>query len=43
MGHLPYKADEKDIEREFDRFGKISNIAIKKGFAFIVPVSNSDP
>lgn len=42
VGHLPFRASEKDVEHDFEQFGKIRNISIKKGFAFIVS-SPSNP
>jgi len=35
VGHIPYEANEKDVERFFKGYGKIRDILVKKGFAFV--------
>ena len=36
IGKLPWRVQERDLEKEFQRFGDIKGINIKKGYAFIV-------
>lgn len=36
IGHISRRMRERDLEKEFERFGKISNILLKAGFGFIV-------
>ena len=35
IGRLSYRAEERDIERFFRGYGKISEILIKNGYAFV--------
>lgn len=36
IAKLAWRAREEDLRKEFDRFGEIRNINIKRGYAFIV-------
>ena len=36
IGHLPHRADKRDIEKFFKGYGRIQDIQVKPGFAFIV-------
>ena len=36
LGRIPYDTREKDIEKFFKGFGKINDIMMKHGFAFVV-------
>jgi len=36
IGKLSWKAREEDLRDRFDRYGDITNINLKRGFAFIV-------
>ena len=38
IGHLPRRADKRDIEKFFKGFGRIQDIHLKQGYAFIVSV-----
>ncbi|VDO37391.1 unnamed protein product [Haemonchus placei] len=42
LGRLPFRARESDIERFFQGYGKITDIAMKRGFAFIEFESKRD-
>jgi arginine/serine-rich splicing factor 4/5/6 len=35
IGHVPYDARERDIERFFKGYGRIREILLKKGYAFV--------
>ena len=35
MGNIPYSARERDVEKLFDRFGRIRDVSLKNGFAFV--------
>lgn len=35
VGHIPYEARERDIERFFKGYGRIREILLKRGFAFV--------
>lgn len=35
VGHIPYEAKERDIECFFKGFGRIREILIKRGYAFV--------
>lgn len=35
VGHLPYDARERDVEKFFDGYGRIREIMMKKGFCFV--------
>lgn len=35
IGKLPGKVTDNDLEYEFRKFGKIKNVLLKKGYAFI--------
>lgn len=36
VGHLPYSARERDIERFFRGFGRLREVNLKNGFCFVV-------
>ena len=36
IGKLSRKVKQEDLEKEFEKFGKLSDVAMKNGFAFIV-------
>ncbi len=36
VGHLTRHVRESDLRKEFDKFGKITDVLMKNGFAFIV-------
>ena len=36
IGHLPRRADKRDIEKFFKGYGRIQDIHLKPGYAFIV-------
>ncbi|VDM81212.1 unnamed protein product [Strongylus vulgaris] len=42
LGRLPFRARESDIERFFQGYGRITDIAMKRGFAFIEFESKRD-
>ncbi|KHJ96789.1 hypothetical protein OESDEN_03245 [Oesophagostomum dentatum] len=42
LGRLPFRARESDIERFFQGYGRITDIAMKRGFAFIEFESRRD-
>ena len=35
MGNIPYSARERDVEKLFDRFGRIREVSLKNGFGFV--------
>lgn len=39
VGKLPRRMRQEELEKEFDRFGKISDILMKTGYAFIVKLN----
>lgn len=39
VGHLPYDARERDLERVFREYGDIREVIVKKGYGFVVGVS----
>jgi RNA recognition motif-containing protein len=41
VGKLPRGMRQESLEKEFDRFGKISDILLKTGYAFIVNFNKS--
>ena len=41
VGHIPYEANERDIERFFRNYGRIE-IFLKRGFAFVQMSSQRD-
>jgi splicing factor, arginine/serine-rich 4/5/6 len=36
IGHLSHRIQERDLEKEFKPFGEIKDVAVKRGFGFIV-------
>jgi RNA recognition motif-containing protein len=40
IGRLPHRADKRDIEKFFKGYGRIQDIHLKLGYAFIVSVFN---
>ena len=36
VGHLPYSARERDVERFFRGFGRLREVNLKNGFCFVV-------
>lgn len=36
VGHLPYSARERDVEKFFRGFGRLREINLKNGFCFVV-------
>ena len=36
IGKLPRSFNEEDLEKEFGRFGKHSDVVVKRGYAFMV-------
>jgi len=36
VGHLNRKLKEEDLKKEFGKFGKVNDVLLKNGFAFIV-------
>jgi arginine/serine-rich splicing factor 4/5/6 len=40
VGHIPYEAQERDVERFFKGYGRIRDILLKRGYCF---VEFSDP
>jgi RNA recognition motif-containing protein len=36
VGKLPRKLRQEELEKEFEKFGKITQILLKSGFAFLV-------
>ena len=43
IGRLPYRADKRDIERFFKGYGRIQDIHLKTGYAFIVSLYTTFP
>jgi RNA recognition motif-containing protein len=41
IGKLPYETNVSELEKKFLEFGKITNIILKLGYAFIVIFLNS--
>lgn len=39
VGRVPYRARERDIEDFFQGFGRIRDVVLKNGFAFVVSIS----
>lgn len=35
VGHIPYEARERDVERFFKGYGRIRDILMKRGYAFV--------
>ena len=38
IGKLPFKINEHELEKEFDKFGSHEPILLKRNFAFIVVI-----
>jgi arginine/serine-rich splicing factor 4/5/6 len=38
IGHLPIRSDKRDIEKFFKKCGRIQDIQLKRGYAFVVSV-----
>ena len=36
VGHLPYSARERDVEKFFRGFGRLRDVNLKNGFCFVV-------
>lgn len=36
LGHIPYFARERDVEKFFHGFGKLKDIMLKNGYGFVV-------
>ena len=41
IGNISSRTERRDIEDEFGRFGRINNISVKEGFAFVVRITFS--
>ena len=35
VGGISHRARERDVEKLFDRFGRIKDVSLKNGFAFV--------
>jgi len=36
LGHLPYNVRERDVEKFFSGYGKLSDVMLKNGYGFVV-------